>query len=62
MRPGKRAGSSGLPLRLAAQVEEIRTDRFRIHELQQQMQDLIQQIDGSLERAERRRVQFTGGQ
>jgi hypothetical protein len=49
-------------LRLAAQVEEIRTDRFRIHELQQQMQDLIQQIDGSLERAERRHEQLKSRQ
>lgn len=48
-------------LRLSAQVEEIRADRFRIDELQQQLQDLIQQIDGSLERAERRREQLTGG-
>jgi len=47
-------------LRLAAQVEEIRTDRFRVRELQQQMQDLIQQIDGSLERAENRRRQLAG--
>lgn len=45
-------------LRLSAQVDEIRTDRFRIAELQQQMRDLIQQIDGSLERAERRQAQL----
>jgi hypothetical protein len=44
--------------RLESQVEQIRTDRFRIHELQQQMQDLIQQIDGSLERAEARQKQL----
>lgn len=44
--------------RLSTQVEEIRTDRFRTRALQQQMQDLIQQIDGSLERAESRQQQL----
>jgi hypothetical protein len=48
-------------LRLMAQVEEIRADRYRIHEIQQQLQDLIQQIDGSLDRAERRREQLKTG-
>ena len=47
-------------LRLSAQVEEIRGDRFRIHEVQQQLQDLIQQIDGNIERAQRRRAQLEG--
>lgn len=46
-------------LRLLAQVEQLRSDRFRIGEIQQQLQDLIQQIDGSLERAESRRDQLT---
>jgi len=45
-------------LRLSAQVEEIRADRFRIREVQQQLQDLIQQIDGSLERAAERLQQL----
>lgn len=44
--------------RLQAQVEEIRTDRFRINAVQQQIQDLIQQIDGSIDRAESRRKQL----
>lgn len=48
-------------VRLLAQVEEIRADRFRIQAVQQQLQDLIQQIDGSIERAQRRRAQLTGG-
>jgi len=47
-------------VRLLAQVEEIRADRFRIHAVQQQLQDLIQQIDGSIERAQRRREQLKG--
>lgn len=45
-------------LRLSAQVDEIRADRFRVAELQQQMRDLIQQLDGSLERAVRRQEQL----
>lgn len=49
-------------LRLSAQVDDIRTDRFRIAELQQQMRDLIQQIDGSLERAVRRQEQLQNQQ
>ncbi|MBL8851786.1 MAG: hypothetical protein JNG89_19065 [Planctomycetaceae bacterium] len=47
-------------LRLSAQVEEIRADRYRIHEVQQQLQDLIQQIDGNIERAQRRQAQLQG--
>ena len=46
--------------RLQAQLQELRTDRFRIRQIQQQLQDLIQQIDGSLERAESRRDQLNG--
>lgn len=46
-------------LRLTAQVDEIRTDRFRIRAIQQQLEDLIQQIDDSLARAERRRAQLS---
>jgi chromosome segregation ATPase len=45
--------------RLGAQLEEIRGDRFRIRQVQQQLLDLIQQLDGSIERAERRRDQLT---
>jgi len=45
--------------RLLGQVEELRADRFRIREVQQQLQDLIQQIDGSLERAEIRQEQLS---
>jgi len=45
-------------LRLQAQVEEIRIDRFRIQEIDQQLRDLIQQIDGSIERARRRQTQL----
>jgi len=45
-------------LRLDAQLEEIRGDRYRIQQIQQQLQDLIQQLDGSIERAERRRDQL----
>ena len=45
-------------LRLLGQVEEIRADRFRIRAVQQQIQDLIQQIDGNLERASSRRRQL----
>lgn len=44
-------------LRLGAQLEEIRGDRFRIQQIQQQLLDLIQQLDGSIERAARRRDQ-----
>lgn len=47
-------------LRLKAQVEQLRDDSFRIQEIQQQLQDLIQQIDGSLERAKSRREQLSG--
>jgi hypothetical protein len=47
-------------LRLSAQVEEIRADRFRIRSIQQQIRDLIQQIDGSIERAANRRRQLEG--
>lgn len=45
-------------LRLGAQLEEVRGDRFRLQEIQQQLIDLIQQLDGSIERAERRRDQL----
>jgi ABC-type phosphate transport system auxiliary subunit len=44
--------------RLAAQIEELRTDEFRIRQIQQQLQDLIQQIDASLDRAARRYKQL----
>jgi hypothetical protein len=44
--------------RLSAQLEEIRGDRFRIQQIQQQLTDLIQQLDGSIERAQRRRDQL----
>jgi hypothetical protein len=45
-------------LRLGAQLEEVRGDRYRIQQIQQQLRDLIQQLDGSIERAERRRDQL----
>ncbi len=44
--------------RLGAQIEELRTDDFRIQQIQQQLEDLIQQIDASLDRAERRKKQL----
>jgi hypothetical protein len=44
--------------RLMAQLEELRTDEFRIEQIQQQLQDLIQQIDASLDRAKRRQEQL----
>lgn len=44
--------------RLSAQLEEIRGDRFRIQQIQQQLTDLIQQLDGSIERTQRRRDQL----
>jgi hypothetical protein len=44
--------------RLAAQIEELRTDEFRIQQIQQQLEDLIQQIDASLNRATRRSSQL----
>ena len=44
--------------RLKAQVGQIRDDRFRIEQIQGQLRDLIQQIDGSLDRAKRRRKQL----
>jgi HAMP domain-containing protein len=46
--------------RLQAQLQELRTDRFRIQQIQQQLQDLIQQIDGSLASAGRRAGQLEG--
>lgn len=45
-------------LRLGAQLEEIRGDRYRIQQIHQQLTDLIQQLDGSIERAERRLEQL----
>jgi hypothetical protein len=45
-------------LRLAAEVEELRTDHVRIQQIQQQLQDLIQQLDGSLERTGNRQRQL----
>jgi hypothetical protein len=47
-------------LRLSAQLEELRADGFRIGRIQQQLKDLIQQLDGSLERARRREAQLKG--
>jgi chromosome segregation ATPase len=44
--------------RLGAQLEELRGDEFRIRQIQQQLIDLIQQLDGSIERAERRSRQL----
>ena len=44
--------------RLQAQIDELRTDDFRISQIQQQLQDLIQQIDASLDRAKRRQSQL----
>ena len=46
-------------LRLAAEVEELRIDSFRIQQIQQQLQDLIQQLDASLERTQRRHDQLS---
>jgi hypothetical protein len=45
-------------LRLAAEVEELRVDNFRIQQIQQQLQDLIQQLDASLESTRRRHDQL----
>lgn len=45
-------------LRLAAEVEELRVDNYRIQQIQQQLQDLIQQLDASLERTQRRHDQL----
>ncbi len=45
-------------LRLMAEVDELRTDNFRIREIQQQLQDLIQQLDASLDRTQRRQNQL----
>jgi chromosome segregation protein len=44
--------------RLQAQIDEVRTDDFRLAQIQQQLQDLIQQIDASLDRAKRRQSQL----
>ena len=44
--------------RMGAQLEELRGDDFRIQQIQQQLIDLIQQLDGSIERAERRGAQL----
>ena len=47
-------------LRLAAEVDELRADNFRILEIQQQLRDLIQQLDASLDRTQRRQDQLRG--
>jgi hypothetical protein len=44
--------------RLQAQIDEVRTDDFRLAQIEQQLQDLIQQIDASLDRAKRRQSQL----
>ncbi len=44
--------------RLQNQVEDVRADEFRILQIQRQMMDLIEQINGSLDRAQRRRDQL----
>lgn len=45
-------------VRLLRQVEEIRSDRFRISVVRQQLQDLIQQIDRTIERSANRQQQL----
>lgn len=47
-------------LRLAAEIEQLRVDGFRIRQIQQQLQDLIQQLDASLESTRRRHEQLQG--
>ncbi len=44
--------------RLQDQVDVVRTDEFRIQQIQRQMRNLIEQINGSLDRAEQRRDQL----
>lgn len=41
-------------LRLIQEVEELRADQFRLREIRAQLNDLLNQLDGNIERAEHR--------
>lgn len=44
--------------RLAAELAQVRTDRYQILEQQRQLEDLLVRLEGSIDRAERRRRQL----